>query len=282
MPSPFLPRKRQGERPIGKRGEVKGRSGHRPPGDIRTSLVEIGTQGAHVTETGGTPVVEVLSTLALRGVLVEIAEDFRASTSLRIAATYRSTNAALDLIAQCTSADLTILTREAMARLERDGVVRAGSTVDLAQSGVGIAVRAGLANADISTVAACKRALLEAKSIAFSRQGASGIHFAEVIERLGIAAEIRRKATITDSYAGEAAARGEVDMAVQQLSELVPIKGIDIVGPLPAELQKISVFAGGIFHAAKNADGAGKLLAVLAAPTLVDVLIRSGLEPVSP
>jgi molybdate transport system substrate-binding protein len=235
-----------------------------------------------VTETGGNKaVVEVLSTLALRGVLVEIAEDFRARTALAIAATYRSTNAALDLIAQGATADMTILTREAMVRLARESVVLAGTTADLAQSGVGIAVRAGLAKPDIATVAALKRALLAAKSIAFSRQGASGIHFAEVIERLGIAEEVRRKATITDSYAGEAAARGEVDMAVQQISELVPIMGIDIVGALPAELQKISVFAGGIFRAAKNADGARTLLAELAAPALVSVLIRNGLEPVS-
>ena len=225
-------------------------------------------------------VVEVLSTLALRGVLVDFAEDFRARTSLAIAATYRSTNALLDLIARGATADMTILTREGMVQLARDGVVAAGTTVDLAQSGVGIAVRAGLAKPDIATVAALKDALLAAKSIAFSRQGASGIHFAEVIERLGIAEEVRRKATITDSYAGEAAARGEVDMAVQQISELMPIKGIDIVGALPAELQKISVFAGGIFRAAKNADGAGKLLAALAAPDLRPVLIRNGLEPV--
>jgi molybdate transport system substrate-binding protein len=234
-----------------------------------------------VTDTGGNDnVVEVLSTLALRGVLVEIAEDFRARAGIGIDATYRSTNAWLDLIAQGAAADMTILTREAMARLARDGVVVARTTVDLAQSGVGIAVRAGLAKPDIATVAALKHALLAAKSIAFSRQGASGIHFAEVIERLGIAEEVRRKASITDSYSGEAAARGEVDMAVQQISELVPIKGIDIVGALPAELQKISVFAGGIFHAAKNVDGAGKLLAELAAPGLVPALIRNGLEPV--
>ena len=231
--------------------------------------------------SGNTAVVEVLSTLALRGVLVEIAEDFRARTGIGIDATYRSTNAWLDRIAQGAAADMTILTRESMARLAREGMVRPGTTVDLAQSGVGIAVRAGLVKPDIATVAALKHALLAAKSIAFSRQGASGIHFAEVIERLGIAEEVRRKATITDSYAGEAAARGEVDMAVQQISELVPIKGIDIVGVLPAELQKISVFSGGIFRAAKNANGAGKLLAELAAPELGPVLMRNGLEPVS-
>jgi molybdate transport system substrate-binding protein len=174
---------------------------------------------------------------------------------------------------------MTIVTREAIDRLVGDGIVAAGSTADLAQSGVGIAVRAGTQKPDISTVAAFTRAILEAKSIAFSRLGASGIHFAEVIERLGIADEIRRKAVISDSYVGELAARGETEMAVQQISELMPVQGIEIVGPLPGELQKISVFAAGIFRAAKNPGGAAKLIAALAAPDLTPLLIRKGLEP---
>jgi molybdate transport system substrate-binding protein len=101
-----------------------------------------------------------------------------------------------------------------------------------------------------------------------------------VIERLGIADEVRRKANISDSYVGEVAARGETELAVQQISELMPVAGIDIVGPLPGELQKISVFAAGIFGAAKNPDGAGKLIACLAAPALAPLLVRKGLEPV--
>jgi molybdate transport system substrate-binding protein len=231
--------------------------------------------------TGQQAALAVLSTLALRGVLVEIGEEFRARTGLEVAAMYRSTNALMDLIAQGSVADMTFLTREGIARLVREGVIAADSTADVAQSGVGVAVPAGATKPDIGTVAALRRTLLEAKSIAFSRQGASGLHFAAVIERLGIAQEVRRKATITDSYAGEAAARGEVEIAVQQISELVPIEGIDVVGPLPGELQKISVFAGGIFRAAKNADGARALIAELAAPRLVPVLIRNGLEPVA-
>jgi molybdate transport system substrate-binding protein len=223
--------------------------------------------------------IDVLSTLALRGVLVEIAEEFRARTGVSFAATYKSTNMALNLIAQGAIADIAIITREAIDRLVRDGVIVAGSTADLAQSGVGLAVRAGAPKPDISTVAAFKRTLLETKSIAFSRLGASGVHFAEVIERLGIADDVRRKANISDSYVGEVAARGETEMAVQQISELMPVAGIDIVGPLPGELQKISVFAAGIFRAARYPDAAGKLIAYLAAPGLSAVLIRKGLEP---
>jgi molybdate transport system substrate-binding protein len=229
------------------------------------------------TDTAAT--IDVLSTLALRGVLVEIAEAFRARSGLALAVTYKSTNAVLALIAQGTRADITIVTREAIDRLVNDGIIVAGSTADLARSGVGIAVRAGSPKPDISTVAAFRRAVLDAKSIAFSRLGASGIHFGEVIERLGIADEIRRKSKISDSYVGEVAARGEAEMAVQQISELMPVQGINIVGPLPGELQKISVFAAGIFRAAKNPDGAAKLIAALAAPGLVPLLLRKGLEP---
>jgi molybdate transport system substrate-binding protein len=226
--------------------------------------------------------IDVLSTLALKGVLVEIADEFRALTGLSFAATYKSTNVSLNLIAEGRTADLTIITREAIDRLVREGIIVTGSTADLAQSGVGIAVRAGAPRPDISTVAALRRTLLETKSIAFSRLGASGIHFAEVIERLGIADEVRRKANISDTYVGEVAARGETELAVQQISELMPVAGIDIIGPLPGELQKISVFAAGIFRAAKNPGAAKKLIAFLAAPKLAPVLIAKGLEPVGP
>jgi molybdate transport system substrate-binding protein len=224
--------------------------------------------------------IDVLSTLALRGVLMEIADEFRARTRLSFAATYKSTNMALNLIAEGATADMAIITREAIHRLVGNGVIVAGSTADLAQSGVGLAVRAGAPKPDITTVEGLKRTLLQTKSIAFSRIGASGIHFAEVIERLGIADQVRRKAKISDSYVGEFAARGETEMAVQQISELMPVAGIDIVGPLPGELQKISVFAAGIFRAAGNPDGAKQLIAFLAAPSLAPVLIRRGLEPV--
>jgi len=224
--------------------------------------------------------IDVLSTLALRGVLLEIANEFHTLTGLSFTATYKSTNMALNLVAEGVTADMTILTREAIARLVRDGILVDGSTADLAQSAVGIAVRAGAPKPDISTVAALRRTLLETKSIAFSRLGASGIHFAHVIERLGIADEVRRKAHIGDSYVGEVTARGEAEMAVQQISELMPVAGIDIVGPLPDEVQKISVFAAGIFHAARNPGGAKKLIAHLAEPRLAPLLTRKGLAPV--
>jgi molybdate transport system substrate-binding protein len=232
-----------------------------------------------VTGEGDAAVIEVLSTLALRGVLTEVAADFLARTGLAVAAGYKSTNAQLLAISQGATADMAIITRPAIDQLVGAGKIVAGSAADIAQSGVGLAVRAGAPKPDIATVEAFKRTLLAAKSIAFSRIGASGLHFGEVIERLGIAAEVRRKAIIGDSYVGEIAARGEAELAVQQISELMPVAGIDIVGPLPGDLQKISVFSAGIFTAARNPAGAAKLIAYLALPELAPILIRKGLSP---
>jgi molybdate transport system substrate-binding protein len=232
-----------------------------------------------VTGEGDAAVIEVLSTLALRGVLLEVAADFRARTGLAVAAGYQSTNAQLLAISQGATADVAIVTRPAIDQLVGEGKIVAGSAADIAQSGVGLAVRAGALKPDIATVEAFRHTLLAAKSIAFSRLGASGLHFGEVIEQLGIAAEVRRKAIIGDSYVGEIAARGEAELAVQQVSELMPVSGIDIVGPLPGDLQKISVFSAGIFTAARNPAGAAKLIAYLALPELAPILIRKGLSP---
>jgi molybdate transport system substrate-binding protein len=223
--------------------------------------------------------IDILSTLALRAVLLEIADEFRAMSGLSFTATYKSTNALLNLIADGATADMTIITREAIARLVGDGIIVDGSTANLAQSAIGLAVRAGVPKPDIGTVAALRRTLVDTQSIAFTRLGASGIHFAQVIEQLGIADDVRRKARIGDAYVGEVVARGEAEIAVQQISELMPVKGIDIVGPLPDEVQKISVFAAGVFRAASNPDGARKLIAYLAEPRFAPVLIRKGLEP---
>ncbi len=231
-----------------------------------------------MTDRGNAGVIEVLSTLALRGVLMEIEPDFRARTRLTLEVSYKSTNAQLIAISQGATGDVAIVTRSAIDGLCEDGKIVRGSTRDVARSGVGIAVRAGAPKPDIATVEAFKRTLLAARSIAFSRLGASGIHFAAVIERLGIADEIRRKAIISDSYVGEIAARGEAEIAVQQVSELMPVAGIDIVGPLPGDLQQVSVFAAGVFTTAANPAGAAALIAALAAPDLAPVLARKGLS----
>ena len=115
---------------------------------------------------------------------------------------------------------------------------------DFAHSGVGLAVKAGAAKPDISTPEKFKAALLGAKSIARSKTGASGLYFAGLIERIGLADDLKDKLIVHDGLTGEVAARGEAELAVQQVSELMQAKGVDIVGPLPGELQSITIFSG--------------------------------------
>jgi molybdate transport system substrate-binding protein len=223
--------------------------------------------------------VSVLCTLGLRSVLVDIADGFRRGTGLSFSAHYQSSVTLMDRIANGESADATILTDVMIAALIKHGRIREDSRRDLASSGVGLAVRAGAPKPDISTAEALKHALLAAKSIAYTATGASGIYFAELIERLGIGDAIRAKATIRDGLSGELTARGEVEIAVQQVSELMQVAGIDVIGPLPAALQKATVFSAGILSAAKNPAAAASLIGWLSTPATASIIRSKGLQP---
>ena len=182
-------------------------------------------------------VVRLLSTLALRGALVQLAEQYQAAKSVTLDADYAPTVGLLKRLRDGEKADVLILTREGLDELVAEGAVVAASRIDLARSYVGLAVKAGAPHPDISTEAALVSALLAARSVAYSKIGASGIYFAELIERLGIAAEINAKATITAGFTAERLVSGEADIAVQQLSELKQVAGVDVIGPIPRHLQ---------------------------------------------
>jgi molybdate transport system substrate-binding protein len=153
-----------------------------------------------------------------------------------------------------------------------------GSVVDLARSYVGIAVKAGDPHPDIATEAAFRASLLAARSVAYSRIGASGIYFAELIARLGIAAGINAKATVTSGFTAERLITGEAGLAVQQISELKQVNGIEIVGPIPLSLQTPAVFSAGRMAASEKPAQADALLRFLASPEVVPVLVEIGLE----
>lgn len=224
--------------------------------------------------------ITILSTRALRGVLTEIAPTFRAEHGFGFAVDYAATKELLPRIASGARADLVVLTGEGIDALIADGTLEPGTRVDLARSAVGLAVRAGAAKPDIGSVEALRRALIGARSIGYSMSGASGLHFAEVIARLGIAGEVNRKATIRDGFVGEMAARGEVDLVVQQVSELMVVPGIDMVGPLPDALQQNVVFAAGLFASAPHEAEARTLTAYLRRPEIARVFVAGGLVPV--
>lgn len=224
--------------------------------------------------------VRMLSTLGLMGAMRSLSSAYEAATGVRIDADFAPTLALLKRLRDGEAADLVVLTREGLDEVIGEGRVVAGSAADLARSFVGMAVRAGQAHPDISTEAALRKALLAARSVAYSRLGASGVYFAQLIVRMGIAAEINAKATIVEQgFTAERLVSGEADLAVQQISELKQVEGIEVVGPIPYDLQTPAVFSAGRMADAKHADAADRLLHYLASPEVVPVLRQSGLEP---
>ena len=176
--------------------------------------------------------------------------------------------------------DVVIMAGPALADLMKQGKVRAGSRVDLVQSLMGMAVKAGARKPDISTVDALKRTLMAAKSIAYS-DSASGLYLStELFPKLGIADQIRGKSRkIEADPVGEAVARGEIEIGFQQISELRPVKGIDIVGPLPPGAQKVTIFAAGIPATSKHPAEGKALIQWLASPAAYSAIKASGLDP---
>jgi molybdate transport system substrate-binding protein len=177
-------------------------------------------------------------------------------------------------------ADVLILVGYALGDLIKQGKVVADSRVDLVKSPIGVCVKSGATKPDISSADSLKRALLAAKSVAYS-DSASGVYVStEMFAKLGIAEDMKDKARkIPATPVAEIVARGDAEIGLQQISEMLPVPGVDIVGPLPAELQKITIFSAGIASVSKEPDAGKALIKFLASPAARDTIIKSGLEP---
>jgi len=218
--------------------------------------------------------VTVLSSLALKGVLERLRPAFeRALGPLELH--FDATQAIVPRVGRGEPADLLILTREAMDELRASGAVTQAWL--LGSSGVGVAVRAGAPRPDISSVDALQRALLSARSVAHSKVGASGIYFSELLDRLGI--RLKKRIVVEKGPVGIAVATGEAELGVQQLCELAPVPGIEIVGPLPEPVQKLTYFSAGIPAGAADAAGARALVELLRADAARAEMIQGGLQP---
>ena len=200
--------------------------------------------------------VGVLSSLALKGVLEKSRADFERAIGTRLELRFDATQAILAQLAAGASADLLVLTTEAMQELQRGGKVTQAR--EIGSSGVGVAVRAGAPKPDIGTVDALKHALASAASVAHSKVGASGIYFAELLVRLEI--KLKNRVVVEKGPVGLVVAAGEAEIGVQQLCELEPVPGIDIVGPLPAAVQRTTAFAAGVAADAPDPAAARSLL----------------------
>ena len=226
--------------------------------------------------------IRLLSTLALMGAVRNLAGKYETLTGTRIDADFAPTLGLLDRLRKGETADVLILTQEGLAGLAATGSVVAESCIDLARSFVGLAVRAGVARPDIATEEALRATLLGARSVAYSRLGASGIFFAQLIAGMGIASEVNARASIVpQGFTAERLLSGEADLAVQQISELKQVAGTDIVGPIPLHLQDPAVFSAGRLSASTRPEQSDRLLKFLASKEVAPALRDSGLEPFS-
>ena len=226
--------------------------------------------------------IKVFASNSIRAVMAELVPRFERKNDCKIAISYDPAKVMLARIQKGETADLAILGSGAIDELVKQGKILAGSRRLLARCRVGIAVLAGKPRPDISSVAAFKRTLLGAKSVAYTQEGASGMHFAGVIERLGIAEQVKAKAVRQPGgLIGELVAAGKAEIAIQQIPELMAVAGIELVGPLPAEIQLTTVSSAGIFTGTKQAEAAQSFIQFLVTPAVARVMKAKGLEPMA-
>jgi molybdate transport system substrate-binding protein len=226
--------------------------------------------------------IHVFSTRAVQGALSGLISGFERAAGAQVAVDLGPTNAMLTRIKGGERADIAILSREGVDELAKAGMLDGAGSVDLVRSVVGLAVKAGAPKPDIGTAEALKATLLAAHSICYSGLGASGGLFGKIIKRLGIAEAVNAKATIIPTgLTGELVARGEVQMAVQQVSELRAVPGIDVVGPLPPTLQTPTIFAAAMFAGSADGDLARAFLQALASAEAATAFRAAGLEPLA-
>jgi len=231
--------------------------------------------------------IKVMTSGAFTAAYLELTPEFERTTRNKIVTAYgASMGGAPDSIPSRLQrgepVDVVILAGPALDDLIKQGKVVPGSRVDLVRSSIGMAVRAGTSKPDISSVDALKRALLQAKSIAYS-DSASGVYLShELFQRLGIADQVAGKCRkIAGEPVGAVVARGDAELGFQQISELLPVSGIDYVGPLPPGAQRVTVFATGLAVGAKEPDAARALIKFLASPAVAPAISKTGLEPIT-
>jgi molybdate transport system substrate-binding protein len=224
--------------------------------------------------------IQVMSSAAIKAAYLELVPQFERASGHKVATRWIPGVDLLKRVKEGETSDLVIMQAKDIEELMAAGRIVEGSRVDLATSAVGVAVKAGAPRPDISSAAALKRALLAAKAISFST-GPSGVYMLELFDKLGIAGEMKAKSRqIKGEPSGAAAARGETELAFQQVSELLPVPGIDLIGTLPAEVQRITTFCAGMQKSASQPAAACEWLAFIKSPAAADAIRKSGMEPV--
>jgi molybdate transport system substrate-binding protein len=223
--------------------------------------------------------IKVLSSIATKEAYLELVPQFESATGHRVATTWAGTTAIMQRMAAGERYDLIVISSTELDELIRQGKIVSGNRVDLAKSGIGIAVRAGAPRPDVRSSAALKQALLAAKTVGYT-SGPSGVYMAGLIEKMGIAAEVnpKHRGVPSGGTIGTIVASGGAEIGFQQVSELVHIAGIDYIGPLPPDIQCVTVFSCGLQSGASQPDAANALMAFLTTPAAKNVMTKHGLE----
>ena len=231
--------------------------------------------------------IRVMTSGAFTAALLELIGQFERATQNKIvvAATSIGTgeNSIPNRLRRGEPVDVVIVADGVLVGFIKDGLIMAESYTPLARSAIGMAVRAGALKPDISTVEGLKRTLLQAKSIAYSASVSGDYVSTELFQRLGVADQVTSKSRRIEGgeRVGAAVARGEAEIGFQQISELLPVPGIDHVTPLPPEVQKVSVFSAGVALSTRNSDGAQALIKFLASPEAAHAITKTGMEPIA-
>jgi len=226
--------------------------------------------------------IKVLSAGAFKQVVLALAPDFEKASGHRLVVDNDTAGALKKRIEGGEAFDVAIITPAVVDELTAAGAIAAGSRVDVATVGVGVVVKEGAARPDIATVDAFKRALLSAKSVAYidpASGGSSGIYIDNLLERLGIAGEVRSKAKLKKGgYVADLIVSGEAELGLHQISEIVPVKGAVLVGPLPKEIQNTTTYAAGIGARSAHKEAAAQLIKTFMGTSAAAVLRAKGMD----
>ncbi len=222
--------------------------------------------------------LKLLSGGAMRSLMTDLVPLFEQASGIKVAIEFRLTSVLQKEIEDGAIFDVALLPRPELYGLARAGRIAAGTIADITRSSVGLAVRAGAPKPDIATVEGLKQALLGARSIAYS-DGPSGAYIAALLERLGIAEAMKPKTKLTGRPVAELMAGGEAEIGMQQIVAILPVKGAELVGPLPSELQNVIIYAAGVSTAAQNGGGAKNCIDFMRSPTAVQRIRAKGMEP---
>ncbi|WP_336492552.1 molybdate ABC transporter substrate-binding protein [Methylobacterium nigriterrae] len=224
--------------------------------------------------------ITILCSTGLKTVVEDLASEFQAKTGDHLVVTYDTSALLKSQIEAGKPFDVVVLTPPLITALIQQGIVADGSATTLARTGIGLAVKKGAARPDIGSAEALKHALTSANSVAYSTSGVSGSMFSAALQKLGIADDVKAKAkTIPNGLTGDVVARGEADLAVQLMPELMSVAGVDVVGPFPAEVQSYVVLTGGISAVTADRARAEAFITFLKAPPAADAIRAKGLEP---